>query len=113
MAGLSILVSASAWNSVVTFTANLCRNEAPILENKKLSIVFQYRFEGLFRMKLYDDLLHEVGEILADEETKLQSQITTTMKKPSNLKHMHCFSFSLRLYIVEVKLMTGRSPEVL
>mmetsp|Transcript_32080 Transcript_32080/g.46239 ORF Transcript_32080/g.46239 Transcript_32080/m.46239 type:complete len:558 (-) Transcript_32080:59-1732(-) len=113
VAGLSILVSASAWSSVVSFTAKLCRNETPILENNKLNIVFQYRFEGLFRMKLYDDLLHEVGEILTDEELKLQSHITTSVNKPSDLNNKHCLSFSLRLYIVEVKLMTGRSQEAL
>lgn len=61
-------------------------------------------------MKMYEDLLHEVTDILSEEETNLRN---LTLSDPSAaLGAAHNITFSLRLFIVEVKLMTGRSQEV-
>lgn len=109
MVGLNALVTANVWSRVVPLTAKLCRN-ATAVRNDKLDLLFQYRFEALFRMKMYDDLLHEASNILTEEETRLQHN-SSDDKIPIEWKQ-HNLSFSLRLLIVEVKLMTGRSQEV-
>ena len=61
-------------------------------------------------MKMYDDLLHEVTAILSEEETKLRNLLQ--LNASASVGGMHNITFSLRLLIVEVKLMTGRSQEV-
>ena len=109
LTGLNVLVSAQAWSSVVSLSSKLCRNTVPVVNNK-LSLVYQYRFEGLFRMKMYEDLLHEVTDILSEEESNLRN--LTLSDSHAALVAAHNITFSLRLFIVEVKLMTGRSQEV-
>ena len=61
-------------------------------------------------MKMYDDLLHEVTAILSEEETKLRNLLQ--LNASASVGAMYNITFSLRLLIVEVKLMTGRSQEV-
>ena len=61
-------------------------------------------------MKMYDDLLHEVNDILSEEETKLRNSLQ--LNANASVGAIHNITFSLRLFIVEVKLMTGRSQEV-
>jgi hypothetical protein len=74
----------------------LFENENSVLNNK----VWQLRFEGLFRMKMYDELATEANNLLAIEEGK---QIEVN---PNIL-------VSMKLLISEVKVMTGRNQEAL
>lgn len=115
-----MLVNAQAWNKVVTLSSKLCRNESPVVDNK-INLCYQYRFEGLFRMKMYDDLLHETSGILSEEESKLRKLLHSQVSTESTMVSTDCtaelraaynITFSMRIFIVEVKLMTGRSQEV-
>ena len=90
------------------------------------------RFEGLFRMKLFDELSAEIQSILTSNEsntidpsdllsTKSASSIsllqppTTTTIETSLLSNYinYNLTISLRLLLINIKLITGRIPEVL
>ena len=84
------------------------------------------RFEALFRMKLYDELTVEVGNVLNSEEKRVEaekvqqqqaqvageappSNVAFQTKSQQNLN----LTVSMRLLLYEVKMMTGRSQEAL
>jgi hypothetical protein len=75
----------------------LFENEDSVLNRK----VWQLRFEGLFRMKMYDELATEANNLLLNEESKEQIEINPNIV------------VSMKLLILEVKVMTGRNQEAL
>jgi len=91
------------------------------------------RFEGLFRMKLFDELSAEIQSILTSNETNtidpsdllsttsassislLQPPTTATTIETSLLSNYinYNLTISLRLLLINIKLITGRTQEAL
>eukprot|EP01038_Epipyxis_sp_PR26KG_P016847 gene16847-23079_t len=94
---LVILANNSAWKYVVQLSAKLLSNDQ--IEDIQYFQIIRFRFEGLFKLKMYDDLSQEVTDVLNKEESKIDSNVSLIT--------------SLRLLITEVKVMTGRSQEAL
>lgn len=94
-AGLVALAEVHAWQGVVNLSSKLLfDNDIKDCNDK----VWHLRFEGLFRMKMYDELSVEAGNLLSREESK-----------SSGANHNMIASMKLLLY--EVKVMTGRHQE--
>jgi len=71
--GVQLFARAHAWEYVVSASSKLITNEQPGFSGGMLSLVMKLRLEGLFRMKMFDELITEASKILVSEETRLQS----------------------------------------
>jgi len=98
LAGLKVFAQASAWKHVVEMSGKLLAQSESSTENG-LSFVLRTRFEGLFRMKMFDELTHEVTRILEQEAAKSNKNMDVVL--------------ALRLLIAEILSLTGRGEEAL
>ena len=98
LAGLKVFAQASAWKYVVEMSGKLlAQSESPTTFG--LSFVLRTRFEGLFRMKMFDELTHEATKILEQEAAKSNKNMDVVL--------------ALRLLIAEILSLTGRGEEAL
>jgi len=103
MAGLKTFAQASAWRYVVDLSEELLSastTTSPVGQDG-LSFVVRMRLEGLFRMKMFDELILEATKILQLERQSLEKNggldVTT----------------ALQLLLVEVLSLTGRGDEAM
>ena len=79
--------------------------------NDSLSTTLQLRFEGLFRMKLFDDLSFEISKVLGSEVSYMEDSAANISEKkqaPAVYKIV-----SLTVLLCEIKSLTGRGTEAL
>lgn len=101
--GLLIFAKNGAWKNVVELSEELLKMEefkAPP-STVNFNIVIRLRLTGLFRLKLFDELSHEVGRALLIEEEYIQK------KSQSQVVAIHEKAIALRLLSIEIKIMTG------
>ena len=100
--GLQILARSSAWRHVIELSDRVIEaNEATTI-----SVATRLRLEGLFRLKMFDDLSHEAGQILAAERLKrLQHQPAEDLIQNMNK------IYAMQLLLAEVKAMTGNGED--
>lgn len=100
--GLQTLARSSAWKHVVELASKLndSSNEATI------SLPTKLRLEGLFRLKMFDDLAFETVNILSAERMKLlrQNDGVEALRNSNNI-------YAMQLLLSEVKAMTGNSDD--
>jgi len=110
LAGLKTFAQASAWKYVVELSDKLLSAPGGAMlpsGQDGLSYVMRIRLEGLFRMKMFDELNHEVSKILESEAERLvQAQGKETDKSLD-------LTTALRLLLVEILSLTGRGDEAL
>lgn len=99
-----------SWQSIVKLSKVLLFDDESTSEQLLKSIT-NMRFEALFRMKLYDELIAEVQSILNNQE-HLDSLLTVTTNDSNNNIDYHT-TISMRLLLNNIKLMTGRSQEAM
>jgi hypothetical protein len=98
-----LLAKASCWQGVVRVSSKVLA-ESTTLTNAQRRTAMGVRFEGLFRMKMYDDLSNEISQFLEEEENKQEDPTLTPSER-------QCLILSMRLLLNDVKLMTGRGEE--
>lgn len=103
--GLVTLAESSSWQGVVKLSAKLLY-EQENLPGHLFSRVTGLRFEGLYRMKQYDELATEATSILTEEELKMAAE-------GERYEFNYNTTVSMRLLLNDVKIMTGRSEEAL
>ena len=100
--GLQTLARSSAWKHVVDLASKLndSSNEATI------SLPTKLRLEGLFRLKMFDDLAFETVNILSAERMKLlrHNDGVEALRNSNNI-------YAMQLLLSEVKAMTGNSDD--
>lgn len=102
--GLQQVADAGDWRSVVDISGKLISNEDFVVAaNETLSLSLQLRFEGLFRMKLFDDLSLEISKVLGS-----QSGLDENRRGPTVYVIV-----SLTVLLAEIKSLTGRGSEAL
>jgi hypothetical protein len=70
--GIQLFARAHTWNHVVQSSAKLITADQPGYHAGSMSLVMMLRLEGLFRMKMFDELLVEANKIIITEDTRLQ-----------------------------------------
>lgn len=106
-AGLEQVYRVGDWRSVVDISTKLMKDEDfSSREKDELSTTLQYRFEGLFKMKMFDDLMLEVGRFLqAEGSTRDATSIDALSLRPN--------AMSLSVLVCEVMSLTGRGGEAI
>ena len=100
--GLQILARSSAWRHVIELSDRVIEaNEATTI-----SVATRLRLEGLFRLKMFDDLSHEAGQILAAERLK-RPQHQPAEDLIQNMNKI----YAMQLLLAEVKAMTGNGED--
>lgn len=112
VAGLEILAKSSAWRHVIELSNKITdiNNSSTNNDESIISIKTRLRLEGLFRLKMFDELSYEVGSILTAERARLKEkkerlQNQTSVKEnevPNNNT-----VYAMELLLVEVAVMTG------
>ena len=115
MSGLQILVKACAWKHVVDLSSKIM-NDLPQVDVcvSGISLLMKYRWEGQFRLKMFDELTQEVGKVLSLEQARLDANridISSSTTSSSFLPQETVIL--LQLLLAEVKIMTGRGDEAL
>lgn len=104
-AGLVLFAQSCSWQSVVKLSAKLLFEEESVPE-QLLSKITALRFEGLYRMKQYDELTTEATGILTEEEKRIHLE-------GGNANFNYNIIVAMRLLLNDIKLMTGRSEEAI
>lgn len=97
---LESLVNVANWSAVMN-VARTIFERCQIWDAEK-DMALAYRCEALFRMRLYDDLISELGAILPIVEKQLEEKIDEVVVDRVA---------SLRLLLAEVKLLSGQSSD--
>jgi hypothetical protein len=100
--GLQVLARSHAWRHVVELSSRVADSRADC----PLSLGTKLRLEGLFRLKMFDDLSFEATNLLSAERTRILRDVDTdeTVRSSNNINAM-------RLLISEVKTMTGNGED--
>lgn len=100
--GLQVLARSHAWRHVVELSSRVNDSRATC----QLSLGTKLRLEGLFRLKMFDDLSFEATNLLSAERAKilLDGDLDEAMRSSNNINAM-------RLLISEVKTMTGNGED--
>lgn len=108
--GLKQVAEAGDWRSVVDMSGKLVtEGDFSTTGNNSLSDSLQLRFEGLFRMKLFDDLSLEISKVLNAEVSHMESSSHCgEVQSPGIYKIV-----SLTVLQCEIKSLTGRGGEAL
>lgn len=100
--GLQVLARSHAWRHVVELSSRVAdsRADCPISLGTKL------RLEGLFRLKMFDDLSFEATNLLSALRTRSLRDVDSdeAVRSSNNINAM-------RLLISEVKTMTGNGED--
>lgn len=100
--GLQVLARSHAWRHVVELSSRVAdsRADCPISLGTKL------RLEGLFRLKMFDDLSFEATNLLSALRTRILRDVDSdeAVRSSNNINAM-------RLLISEVKTMTGNGED--
>jgi hypothetical protein len=89
----------SAWKQVVDLSSKVNDTKT----SSAISVTTRLRLEGLYRLKMFDDLSSEAGNVLVAERARF-----VVMQKDSEA-YIQCSNtmYALRLLLAEVKAMTG------
>lgn len=103
------LSKSCSWNEIVRHTTNLLADRSSISQFSKneMNMFTKLRYEALFRMKMYDDLMTEVTLQLQNLEAE-----NNHLNQESADDHFDLIS-GYKLLIFEVNLMTGHGQESL
>lgn len=112
LSGLYTLKEICAWQAAADLSGKLLFEEESTMEGD-LSKISCIRFEALFRMKKYDDLIVEVGNILNAEEKRMEAERSALGGDAHAAQPNYNLTISMRLLLYEMKMMTGRSQEAL
>jgi hypothetical protein len=100
--GLHELAKCGHWRALVDFSSKLLTEEMfERNETETLDIVLQLRFQGLFKMKMFDDLTAEIAKVM-------MSELKSRADSPLSPKLLSLISL-----MCEVKSVTGRGDEAL
>ena len=110
LAGLKTFAQASAWKYVVELSEKLLASTSAsgfggAVGPDGLSYVLRIRLEGLFRMKMFDELNHEITRILAEDAEKKSKAVGKDRSDD--------LSVAMQLLMAEVLSLTGRGDEAL
>lgn len=111
-AGVQVFARYNAWKHVISTSSKFITNEQPGFSGGVLSLVMKLRLEGLFRLKMFDELILEATKILISEEKRLTnsySAMSTAIDREYNCD----LSISMKILLAEVKSITGRNEEAL
>jgi hypothetical protein len=100
--GLQTLARSSAWKHVVGLASKINDSSKAITINLPTKL----RLEGLFRLKMFDDLAFETTNLLSSERMKLlrNTDGAEAIKSSNNI-------YAMQLLLSEVKAMTGNSDD--
>lgn len=76
--GVQLFARAHAWEHVVNASSKLITPDQPGHGGGVMSLVMKLRLEGLFKMKMFDELLFEASKILSAEEARLEPFLSST-----------------------------------
>ena len=98
--GLQELAAGGAWTKVVEICTSSPEFQVHKSTSGDLTLQWQLRLEGMFRLKMFDEIGQDTINILNEEEISLGSS-----DSHSNI------SLAMRLLSCEIKIMTGRCDE--
>lgn len=81
-------------------------------EGSQLNIVFRLRMSAFFRLKMFDELLHEASTVLAFEEQQAHV-LLQGIERPKQGLFFSDKVLALQLLLIETRTMTGRGEEAL
>ncbi len=105
--GVIKLAKEHGWQYVVEFTSKILL-ESPQLTDQERSHLSALRYEGLFRLKMYDEMSIEITQSFLDANLTLSDSFPV-------VESMHQLDLfvSLQLLTLEVKLMSGHGQDAL
>jgi hypothetical protein len=110
--GLQDFARANAWKEVIELSNKLLNQKSDLdtemIHNDELSLPYRLRLEGLFRLKMFDELAQESWKILQQTESCTSEFRSDIFFDPSSN-----VSIAMNLLLCEVKVMTGRASESL
>ena len=100
--GLQVLARSHAWRHVVELSSRVADSRADC----PFSLGTKLRLEGLFRLKMFDDLSFEATNLLSALRTRILRDVDSdeAVRSSNNINAM-------RLLISEVKTMTGNGED--
>jgi hypothetical protein len=109
--GMKMLAKSGCWKEAVKLSGRLLsapesKTNVSAANKSLLSPLHQLRFEGLFKLKLYDDLAQEVSSILSFHNC--EQAINVTVSDP-----VYDVVLSMKMLLIEIKMMTGHSQDAL
>ena len=105
-AGLQQLARSNAWKKIADISIHVVGHDDPF------SAAFTFRATALYRLKLFDELAHEVTRALQHQESLLE-QCTINDDNILPFSSTTEKVVALHLLLIEVKSMTGRGEESL
>lgn len=107
--GLQQVAAVGDWRSVVDISGKIVSDASfETFGNDVMDITLQLRFEGLFRMKLFDDLSLEISKVLSSEMKSVKDAEVAERCSSGIYKIV-----SLNVLLCEIKSLTGRGAESL
>lgn len=108
--GLKQVAKGGDWRSVVDMSGKLVADaDFDATGTDSLTASLQLRFEGLFRMKLFDDLSLEISKVLGAELKYMESKTDHNEPPKQGVYKI----VSLTVLLSEIKSLTGRGGEAL
>lgn len=111
--GMQTFARHHAWSLVVNTSSKLLSRDQNIAySGGTLTLVMKLRFEGLFRLKMFDELILEVNKIIIYEDLRLSQHIASSDFTVNTV--IDCdLSIAMKLLLAEVKALMGRYDESL
>mmetsp|Transcript_3725 Transcript_3725/g.5771 ORF Transcript_3725/g.5771 Transcript_3725/m.5771 type:complete len:533 (-) Transcript_3725:97-1695(-) len=114
VAGLRLLARSNAWKHVVELSGQLIQSQDEVAERSLRNIAFRLRMIGLFRLKMFDELVQEAGAALTAEEARMSFKMGEGgLGIPGQGPYNSDSVIALHLLLVEAKAMSGRGEEAL
>eukprot|EP00596_Hydrurales_sp_CCMP1899_P005610 CAMPEP_0119036770 /NCGR_PEP_ID=MMETSP1177-20130426/4707_1 /TAXON_ID=2985 /ORGANISM="Ochromonas sp, Strain CCMP1899" /LENGTH=415 /DNA_ID=CAMNT_0006997107 /DNA_START=66 /DNA_END=1310 /DNA_ORIENTATION=- len=97
----------SAWRQVADLSSKV--DDTKTQTSSAISVTTRLRLEGLYRLKMFDDLSIEAGNVLATERARFALMGMQTHSEA----YVQCSNtmYALRLLLAEVKAMTGNGED--
>jgi len=109
VSGIQLFARSHAWRQVVESSNSLINKDQLGLTGGVLTLVMKLRLEGLFRLKMFDELIVEASKILQTEENRLSEIVDTHPSDPIDCDLL----IAMKLLLCEIKALTGQSEEAL
>uniref|UniRef100_A0A7S0SYE5 Uncharacterized protein n=1 Tax=Chromulina nebulosa TaxID=96789 RepID=A0A7S0SYE5_9STRA len=109
VSGIQLFARSHAWRQVVESSNSLISKDQLGLTGGVLTLVMKLRLEGLFRLKMFDELIVEASKILQTEENRLSEIVDTHPSDPIDCDLL----IAMKLLLCEIKALTGQSEEAL
>lgn len=102
--GLQILARSHAWRHLIELSSKVISGST----GSTAIAATRLRIEGLFRLKMFDELTFEAGNTLSAEKTKLLRNLT-----PEEMIQNKNKVYAMQLLLAEIKAMTGNGEDAL